>query len=194
MGPGQTLGRNPNLITFGYRCALRLCMACWTARLDPNLDKGEWADGHCPAARRRQKWKSQRFPIQQGDNWDPTKICGGVGVTTMDLLEYIVDNLITKFKKRDENGKRTFEHRWNPTTFGGGVDITTIPGVPEVLDQHKAEFGVIRDPMCLIAEAMNEYGQYCTARLRLETRIESHIKAGLTTMVNASSPTTPLHA
>ncbi|CAD6927406.1 unnamed protein product, partial [Tilletia controversa] len=47
----------------------------------------------------------------------------------MDMLEHMVDGIITEFKTRDENGKRVFEHRWNPTTFGGGVDITTIPGV-----------------------------------------------------------------
>ncbi|CAD6967051.1 unnamed protein product, partial [Tilletia controversa] len=45
----------------------------------------------------------------------------------MDMLEHMVDDIITKFKARDEDGKRVFEHRWNPTTFGGGVDITTIP-------------------------------------------------------------------
>ncbi|CAD6958243.1 unnamed protein product, partial [Tilletia caries] len=69
----------------------------------------------------------------------------------MDMLEHMVDDIITKFKARDEDGKRVFEHRWNPTTFGGGVDITTIPGVCELLEQHRAEFGIIQDPMCLIA-------------------------------------------
>ncbi|CAD6946275.1 unnamed protein product, partial [Tilletia caries] len=100
----------------------------------------------------------------------------------------------SSLQERDEDGKRVFEHRWNPTTFGGGVDITTIPGVVELLEQHRAEFGIIQDPMCLIAEAMSEYGRYCAARLRLETLIETHIKAGLTTAVNTSSPVSSLHA
>ncbi|KAE8183202.1 hypothetical protein CF335_g8394, partial [Tilletia laevis] len=112
----------------------------------------------------------------------------------MDMLEHMVDGIITELKERDEDGKRVFEHRWNPTTFGGGVDITTIPGVVELLEQHRAEFGIIQDPMCLIAEAMSEYGRYCAARLRLETLIETHIKAGLTTAVNTSSPVSSLHA
>ncbi|CAD6925334.1 unnamed protein product [Tilletia controversa] len=112
----------------------------------------------------------------------------------MDILEHMVDGIITELKERDEDGKRVFEHRWNPTTFGGGVDITTIPGVVELLEQHRAEFGIIQDPMCLIAEAMSEYGRYCAARLRLETLIETHIKAGLTTAVNTSSPVSSLHA
>ncbi|CAD6981589.1 unnamed protein product, partial [Tilletia controversa] len=64
----------------------------------------------------------------------------------MDMLEHMVGTLIADFKKRDEDGKRVFEHRWNPTTFGGGVDITTIPGVVELLEQHRAKFGVIQDP------------------------------------------------
>ncbi|CAD7066298.1 unnamed protein product [Tilletia caries] len=111
----------------------------------------------------------------------------------MDMLEHMVDDIITKFKTRDENGKRVFEHRWDPTTFGGGVDITTIPGVVELLEQHRAKFGVIQDPMCLIAKAISEYGRYCAARLRLETLIETHIKAGLTTAVNTSSPGSVVH-
>ncbi|CAD6918866.1 unnamed protein product [Tilletia caries] len=111
----------------------------------------------------------------------------------MDMLEHMVGTLIADFKKQDEDGKRVFEHRWNPTIFGGGVDITTIPGVVELLEQHRAEFGIIQDPMCLIAKAMSEYGRYCAARLRLETLIETHIKAGLTTALNTSSPGSVVH-
>ncbi|CAD6984794.1 unnamed protein product [Tilletia controversa] len=105
----------------------------------------------------------------------------------MDHLEVLVDKLILGTKKRDEDGRRVDDHRWDPTSFGGGVDIMTIRGVPKLLDQHKAQFGINNNAICVLAKAMAKYAGHCGARDRLESRIESLIKAGLTESSSSSS-------